>query len=376
MAFFRPNARASRGSGLGLTRGVLALAAVAPLAFAGGCKKDEAHPPVTDDPNRSGGGSVVGDDGGSVVSGDGGAGVLATFGAAVRHLAIDSTLVYATIAPTLDSDAGGDAGPSGSIVAVPRNGGAPVTIESGGAPDAILVAGNFLVWSDSSGAPGQSVVYRASLSTAGAASPVASGLEGPVTFVSDGTNVFFASNIVGASGITVDRAGLAGGGASNVTTVAGELTAGPLVTDGTSLYVAANGLAGGEVVRVPAGGGPVDVIWSSPSVHAIALAFAAGTVYIAAGATGTDGGLIAVHVAAPATTTPLGSGSFTPTAMALDGSFAYMTVVASGNGALARFALSGGDPVSLADGLGAPVDLVVADGAYVGTASSLVRLAK
>lgn len=355
--------------------GLATLAAVATFAPLAACTKADPHPPVLDShpavPTTGGGGGGGGD--GGVASGDGGAGgiVLAPLAWPALGVALDPSLVYFTIGGAASPDV--DAGPfaPGSIARVPKTGGAPEALVTGGAqPTDVLVANDRLVWLDGN------AVYSVDLGTPGATvATLVSGLDHPSGIASDGTFVYVASRSA-ATGVDVSRAPIDGAAvATNVTTFVGAVSPARLAVSQGEVFVVVVAPGGGALLRVAAAGGTAESIWDTPSGVPTDVAVASGRAWVTIDDDAQRASLVAVPTAASAPVTVAGQLDHA-TRVAADDADVYFL---EGDD-LARVpatATAGTEPTIVASALGGATALVVGDAVYVATsARGVVRVAK
>ena len=257
-----------------------------------------------------------------------------------NHIAVGSAGVYWT-------------GLDGTVMSVPLDGGAAVTLASGqDGPMGVAVDGTSVYWVDfGGGAPGRGSTLKVPLA-GGTPTTLASGQTFPQEIALDAASVYST----GADGVVVK---VPVGGGTTTTLASGQSFPGGIAVDATGVYWVNGGaldLDGGTlfapntgtVMKAPVGGGAAITLASGQNVPGD-IALGATNVYwtnVGTQSGGTfvyDGSVMRQPLAGGAATTLATRG--VPTGIAVDGASVYWANLA---GTVMKVPLSGGTPITLA----------------------------
>jgi hypothetical protein len=351
---------------------VLALAAASAcsvIAVASACKEDPAPARVA-----SFAGCCVG--GGTGDSGTTGPAPTSTVALATgvyspQAIALDATNVYWTTSKGV-AGAGlvGDASAgTGSIETVPRGGGSVSEVVAGlSSPVDLAIADTTFFYSVTGGAGGAVDAY-----TLGdlATTQVATASAPELPMVTYENTLYWATAT--ASTLTVMSVEATGGTIATVVSEGEPYEPVALATNGSSVFVLATGGGSSYLFSGTIGGsGKATELWHA-AVTASSLAVYGSTLYWSLANTAEDGGEILAMDATPGTPTILAEHIDNAGALAVASNTIYFLSNAA-DGALLSMSTGGGAVTTLASGLDYPSCLVVADAAYVGTASTITRV--
>jgi hypothetical protein len=254
---------------------------------------------------------------------------------------------------------------TGSIVGLPLDGGAPISI-SQYLPRGVALEGANVYWvTYGFGAtPGTGTVMVAPLGSA-TATTIVSAQEGPYYVATYATRVFWTNygNSITNDGGAVFSVLPDGGGETTLTSVQGNVT-GHIATDGANVYVPAGFATGNVIMVLPLDGGSPAPLVADGGGGASSLVVDSTSVYWIA-----NGNVLKAPLgggaSAPVT---LASGQNNlPTEIAVDGTYVYWTNSGAGGGdagTILKVSLDGGAPIVVVAGQIDPYGIAV-DGTYV-----------
>jgi hypothetical protein len=369
------------GRRLRLRHPLVAVVGGAAIAIAVGvaCSPNSGLPQTVGSGGRtqvSGGGSPEGGaaapDTGTITTSGGGT-VLASGVFSPQNLALDSTNVYWTTSKGV-SGAGtiGDAATgTGAIESVPRGGGAITDIIIGlSNPQDIAVASPTLFFSQ--GASGSSTLDAYTLGSVTITALVA---PAPLPMVVYDSTLYW----VGAtgSGLELASAPTSIGTTSKIGSVSGPYSPIALVTNGGSLFVLATDASrDGYIFQSPLSGGTPTELWHASAAAPVGIAVSGDTVYWSIGSSSYGGEILSVG-SEGGTVITLAENVDNPGQLGVSSGTVYFTSDTSGaaGGAVLSVPGGGGSITTLASGLDYPSCLVVDDAVYVGTATTITRVA-
>jgi hypothetical protein len=347
---------------------VLSLIAAALLVA---CKADANRPPLDLGPSHggaSGGGVADASADGSFVPT--GVTVLAQGLQRPQGIALDPHGIFLTLTGELDD--GGIAPSAGSVIRIPREGGATqVLASSQDWPYAIRVQPTALFWADrgTRETTGALMVLRAGASVPEGVSTAETDVAGLAT---DPSYAYWSSALAG-SAVVVSRTPIDGGAPDPLSTLPGAFRPGHVAVDATSIYFIAIGTEA-AIYRTAITGGPPEALATLSGATPRDLLVVDATLFITDARA--DGAILTLPTSGGAVTA-FATGQKNPSHLARDKTRVYWTLETT-DGAVMAAPIAGGTPTALAEHLDRPRAIAADDGAavYVTTASALLRVAK